>query len=164
MFFSMFPKIQVNVNGKTIEFKDIFRRISVNKFSNNYSFLETITIPDGYTIEQISDKFYKRPDYHWTIMIVNDMVNLRQEWPMSSSDVIAYARNKYGYEGLYNRQHFRTTDEDQLTVDSNYSGAKEEISNLQYEEELNDSKREIKIISSKFISKFVSEFANTVGS
>lgn len=146
---------------------DIFRRISVNKFSKNLIFLQTITIPDGFTVEQVSDKFYKNPEYHWVIMIVNDIVDLRKEWPMSNSDLLAFAKKKYGDTQIYETHHYRTTDESKLIVD--YDGADlangdiEAVTNIQYEEELNNAKREINILNPKYLTEFVSNYASLIG-
>ena len=85
MFFSMFPKLIVNTvapNTATLV-TDIFRRISLNKFKNNIVLLQTITVPDGFTIEQVSDKFYDNPEYHWVIITINEIVDVRKEWPIS---------------------------------------------------------------------------------
>lgn len=162
MLFSMYPSIIVNIDGKTTTVTDIFRRVSVNKFSDNYSFLETVTIPDGFTPEQVSDKFYNRPDYHWTLLIVNDIVDVRKEWPMSSADLVKYCKKKYGETGMYEIHHYRTTDENKYIVDQSYEFSKDEITNIQYEEELNDAKREIKVISTKYISEFVNYYTKSV--
>lgn len=168
MLFSMFPRLQVNTitpNSSTIV-TDIFRRISLNKFKKNIVFLQTVTIPEGFTVEQVADKFYDRPDYHWVIMIINDIVDIRKEWPLSNSDLLAYSKKKYGETGIYETHHYRTTDESKLIVDLDEvdlaNGVIEEVTNLQYEEELNNLKREIKILDKKYLAEFVSTYANLI--
>lgn len=169
MLFSMFPKMQVNTitpNATTLV-TDIFRRISVNKFSKNLIFLQTITVPDGFTVEQVSDKFYKNPEYHWVIMIVNDIVDIRKEWPLSNSDLISFAKKKYGDTQIYETHHYRTTDGSKIIVDYDAAdlsnGDIEEVTNIQYEEELNDVKREINILNPKYLTEFVSNYASLIG-
>lgn len=169
MLFSMLPKLQVTTitpNTTTIV-TDIFRRISVNNFSKNLIFLQPVTVPDGFTIEQVADKFYKKPDYHWVIMIINDIVDVRKEWPVSNSDLVAYAKKKYGETKIYETHHYRTTDDAKLIVDFDAAdlanGDIEEVSNLQYEEELNDAKREINILNPKYLTEFVSNYASLIG-
>ena len=168
MLFSMFPRLVVNTitPNASIIVTDIFRRISLNKFKSNLVFLQTVTVPDGFTIEQVSDKFYDRPDYHWVIMIVNDMVDVRKEWPMSSSDLLAYAKKKYGDTQIYETHHYRTTDGNKLIVDYDAediaNGDIEEITNIAHEEELNDAKREIKILDPKYLADFVSIYSSMI--
>ena len=168
MLFSMFPRLLVNTitpNTATLV-TDIFRRISTNKFKNNVVFLQTITVPDGYTIEQVSDKFYSSPDYHWVIMAVNDIVDARKEWPMGNSDLLAYCKKKYGETGIYLPHHYRTSDEPKLVVDYDAadlaSDAINVVSNYEYEEELNNGKREIKILDPKYLAEFVSVYSNLI--
>jgi hypothetical protein len=168
MLFSMFPRLLVNTitpNTATLV-TDIFRRISLNRFKNNVVFLQTVTIPDGYTIEQVSDKFYNSPDYHWVIMAINDIVDARKEWPMGSSDLLAYCKKKYGETGIYETHHYRTVDVDKLIVDYDAAdlanGNIEEVTNIQYEEELNNGKREIKILDPKYLAEFVSAYSNLI--
>jgi hypothetical protein len=165
----MFPRFLVNTltpNTSTVV-TDIFHRISMNKFKNNLIFLQTVTIPDGFTVEQVADKFYGNPEYHWVIMIVNDIVDIRQEWPMSNSDILAFTKKKYGETGIYETHHYRTNDDSKLIVDYNAedlsSGATESVSNYQYEEELNNKKREIKMLNAKYLGEFVTIFSGMIG-
>lgn len=164
----MFPKLIVNTitpNTATLV-TDIFRRISLNKFKSNVVFLQTITVPDGYTIEQVSDKFYSNPDYHWVIMTINEIVDVRREWPMANSDLLAYCKKKYGETGIYLPHHYRTTDKPILIVDYNAedfaSGTIDDVSNYEYEEELNNDKREIKMLDPKYLAEFVSIYSNLI--
>ena len=168
MLFSMFPKLLVNTitpNTATVV-TDIFRRISLNKFKSNVVFLQTITVPDGYTIEQVSDKFYNSPDYHWVIMTINEIVDVRREWPMGSSDLLAYCKKKYGETNLYRPHHCRTNDEHKIVVEFNEedlaSGAIYIVSNYQYEEDLNNEKREIKMLDPKYLAEFVSIYSSLI--
>jgi hypothetical protein len=168
MLFSMFPRLLVNTitpNTATLV-TDIFRRISLNKFKSNVVFLQTITVPDGYTIEQVSDKFYGNPEYHWVIMTINEIVDARREWPMGSSDLLAYSIKKYGETGIYLPHHYRTSDEFKIIVDYDAedlaSGAINVVSNYEYEEELNNSKREIKMLDPKYLAEFVSIYSNLI--
>lgn len=166
----MHPKLLVNTitPGTSTLVTDIFRRISVNRFAKNQVFLQTITVPDGFTVEQVADKYYKRPDYHWVIMIINDIVDIRKEWPISNSDLVSYAKKKYGEDQIYETHHYRTTTSPKLVVDFDSvklaNGLIEEVSNIQYEEELNDNKREIKILEPKFLTEFVSNYRSLIGS
>ena len=163
----MFPLLQIQnlPTGPTVV-TDIFRRVSVDPFKKNLVILQDVTVPDGFTIEQVADKFYNRPDYHWVIMVINDIVDIRKDWPMSSADLLAYAKKKYGDTAIYETHHYRTTDEDKLIVD--YDGADfangyiEEVTNLQYEEELNNSKREIKMLEPKYLGEFVSLYSSMI--
>jgi hypothetical protein len=166
----MYPKLQVTsiTPGASTIVTDIFRRITINRFNKNLVFLQTITVPDGFTIEQVADKYYKRPDYHWVIIMINDIVDTRKEWPMSNSDLVSFAKKKYGDTGIYETHHYRTTSEPKLIVDLDATaltnGDIEPVTNIQYEEELNDTKREINILEPKYLTEFVTNYMTLIGS
>jgi hypothetical protein len=166
----MYPKLQVTTitPGASTIVTDIFRRISLNRFGKNLVFLQTITVPDGFTVEQVADKYYKRPDYHWVILTINDIVDVRKEWPMSNSDLLSFAKKKYGETGIYETHHYRTSDDSKLIVDYDAAdlanGDIEEVTNIQYEEELNDAKREINILEPKYLTEFVTNYMTLIGS
>lgn len=169
MLFSMYPRLLVNnitPNTSTVV-TDIFRRISMNKFKSNLVFLQTITVPDGFTIEQVSDKYYKNPEYHWVIMIINEIVDIRKEWPMSNSDLLEYTKKKYGPTQIYETHHYESNDGTGVIVDYNAAdltnGLIEDISNYEYEERLNNKKREIKMLEAKYLGEFVSIYASMIG-
>lgn len=159
MFFSLFPKLQVvSSDGKSKLMPDIFRRVSINKFSANFVDLDTLTIPDGYTPEQLADKIYGDAQLHWVILVINDIVDARNEWPIGAREISEYCKLKYGPAGMYEVHHYRTTDDNKFIVD--YDAAKlsngeiEEVTNLVYETELNDAKREILILPKRYLSSF----------
>jgi len=163
----MFPLLNVqNFPTGPVIVTDIFRRISVDPFKKNLVILQDVTIPDGFSVEQVADRFYNRPDYHWVIMVINDIVDLRKDWPISNTDLISYAKKKYGETGIYEAHHYRTNDEDKLIVDFDAAdlanGLIEEVTNMQYEEELNDSKREIKMLEPKYLGEFVSLYSSMI--
>jgi hypothetical protein len=167
MFFSLHPALLVNFpDGSTKTITDIFRRVSANKFVNNFAAIQEITVPDGFTVEQVADKYYGRPDYHWVILILNEIIDIRQEWPMYDRDLVEYTKLKYGSTEIYDAHHYRTTDGDNLIVD--YDAEKlasediEEVTNIQYEEEMNNKKREIKVLRPEHLYEFVSLYTSLV--
>lgn len=167
MFFSLHPALLVNFpDGSTKTITDIFRRVSANKFANNFAVMQEITVPDGFTVEQVADKYYGRPDYHWVILILNEIIDVRQEWPMYDRDLVEYAKLKYGSIEIYETHHYRTTDGDNLIVDFDAeklaSGEIEEVTNMQYEEEMNNKKREIQVLRPEYLYEFVSLYTSLV--
>lgn len=160
-YFSNFPSGMVKIGNEYKYVTDIFRRVYTKAPSVNYSEIQTVTVPDGYTIEQTSDLFYSSPEYHWVIAIINNYVDIREEWPKSSSDLMKYCLVKYGgLEQLYDTHHYET--EDGIIVQPEYDGVKTEVTNMQYEEKINDAKREIKMLQPQYLSYFVSKFQSLI--
>jgi hypothetical protein len=90
-YFTNFPSGLLKIGNEYKYVTDIFRRVYTNTFATHYSELETVTIPEGYTVEQVSDLYYGSPTYHWVIMILNNIVDIREEWPRSNTDLVEYA-------------------------------------------------------------------------
>ena len=159
-YFSNFPAGMLKIGNEYKYVTDIFRRVYTNTFAVNYSELETVTIPEGYTVEQVSDLYYGSPTYHWVIMILNNIVDIREEWPRSTSDLVEYCKLKYGgLEGIYQIHHYESNG---IIVQSDFEGDKIEVTNLEYEEKLNDAKREMKILEPKYLNAFVTKFQNLI--
>lgn len=160
-YFSNFPTGMLKIGNEYKYVTDIFRRVYAKAPVVNYSELETVTVPDGYTIEQASDLFYGSADYHWVIAIINNYVDIREEWPKSTADLLEYCKLKYGgLEGIYQVHHYES--EDGLIVDASAEGTKSEITNIEYEEKLNDAKREIKMLRPQYLAYYVSKFQTLI--
>lgn len=160
-YFSNFPSDILKIGNEYKYVTDIFRRVYTNTFATHYSELETVTIPEGYTVEQVSDLYYGSPTYHWVIMILNDIVDIREEWPKSATDLVEYCKLKYGgLEELYDVHHYES--DDNITVQSSYTENKIAVTNIEYEEILNDAKREVKILEPRYLSSFVTKFQTLI--
>lgn len=125
---------------------DITKRVAISDFIKEHtSLFEHYIVKDGETPEIIAFKAYKDPQYHWVIMLTNDIIDPFHDWVMSVSELEAYVLNTYG--SLTNTHHWEYGGE---VVDSSYPMAAP-ISNLQYEERVNEAKRKIKILKPEYI-------------
>ena len=89
------------------------------------------------------------------IALVNNYVDIRDEWPKSSSDLVKYCELKYGgLEELYQVHHYEN--DESVIVSEDYVGTKTEITNMSYEEQINYAKREVKMLSPRYLADFVS--------
>ena len=159
-YFSNFPSGMLKIGNEYKYVTDIFRRVYTKAPSVNYSEIEMVTVPDGYTIEQASDLYYGEATYHWVIAIINNYVDIREEWPKSNADLLEYCKLKYGgLEEIYQVHHYEA---DGLIVQSSYVGTRTEVTNMQYEEKLNDAKREIKILRPEYLTYFVNKFQTLI--
>lgn len=173
MFFNNFPTIRGKFPGEYKVVTDIFRRVGNKAPIKNIANLETTDILEGETPELLAYKIYGKEDYHWTLLVVNNIVDPRTEWPMKQRDLLKYSILKYGENNIYEVHHYRTTS---AQVDSGIpaglivdydaveltNGNIEPVTNLEYEQEVNDAKRTIKYIPNKFISQFVREFMKLI--
>lgn len=173
MFFNNFPMIRGKFLGEYKNVTDIFRRVGPKTPIKNIANLETTDILEGETPELLAYKIYGKEDYHWTLLVVNNIVDVRTEWPLNDRDLIKYCEAKYGTNNIYEVHHYRTTNS---RVDSGIpaglivdydsaavlNGNIEPVTNLEYEEEINNAKRSIKYVPKKFISQFIREFMKLI--
>lgn len=156
MYFSNFPYTYYSVDdGANVKVvTNITLRAVVNEeIKNNFSLYDEYDVLDGETPEIVADRFYNNPTYHWVILHINDILDPRFDWPLSSASLVSYAQGKYS--NIYATHHYE--DSNGYIVESDTSGATP-VSNFTYEDRLNDEKRRIKILKPQYVSTVVSEF------
>jgi hypothetical protein len=108
-FFTDFPKILYSQDDFESEqvVTDILRRVVLTKeFKENTAFLEEHEIIHGETPEQVSHRFYGTTNLHWLVLLVNDIIDPRFEWPTSEENLTNITREKYGGDAsIFTRQN-----------------------------------------------------------
>jgi len=156
MYFEKFPTTFYTLDDqKTVQIvRNIFLRLNINEnIKNNLSLYDEYDVLDGETPEIVADKFYKNPQYHWLILHMNDILDPRFDWPLSTNNLIKYCQSKY--TNIYATHHYE--DVDGYKVNSTEPGATP-ISNFTYEEDLNESKRRIRMLKHQFLEAVSREF------
>lgn len=159
MYFSNIPKIFYTLNNKqTIQIvTDIFRRVKIQEsIRSNMSYYDEYDIQEGETPEIIADQIYGDSALHWIILLTNDIIDPRFDWPLTQPNLIEYCYNKYGTNNIYATHHYETSDG--IKVNSTVLGAIP-ISNFQYEDTKNELKRRIKIVTPAGAAWIIDEFA-----
>lgn len=160
MYFKNFNEIyyDFNING-TRDLKvvtDIVRNVRFRKeLLANITAFDEYDIMDGETPEIIAEKIYGNAGYHWIIMLANERYDYVNDFPLSTYTLEKHITEKYGISNVYGTHHY--VDDRGYTVNSDYPGATS-ISNYQYEEDLNEQKRRIKIISPSIINIVLKNF------
>ena len=145
------PKVETRAYAMT----DISRNIRFRKeILANITAYDEYDIVDGETPEIIAEKVYGNPLYHWIIMLTNDMYDYRADFPLTQLQLEQFVSEKYGI-AADDTHHY--INEDGYVVDSSANGASP-ISNRQYEDSVNESKRRIKIISKDLIGVVLKNF------
>ena len=176
-YFRNLPKIKYDINGaepnKYLNVTNIMKRISFKP-----SVIEDITdyypyrVKDGERPDIISHQKYGTVAYAYLIMLINDIQDPLFDWPLSSQQFEKYLINKYGsvsssmgttkyYYQIIRAEVARTgTSEripavkfivDQTTYDALDTGDRTTQTQYEWEDELNDNKRDIKLIQASFI-------------
>ena len=181
-YFNNFPTIAYNfeIDGKQtlIAVKDIALNVRVRKeILENITLFDEYDIEDNETFEIISEKLYGKPIYHWTIMLLNQRFDYREDFPLTQLELVRYCEMKYGKDHIYDQHvifgnlHFEDRNgnivskltQQQFTAlfplddYTEYSRNFETISNYEYENRVNESKRRIKVLNAKAIDKIVED-------
>jgi hypothetical protein len=180
-YFSRFPLLGYTIDsGRTFNVvSDILRRISVNnETKENLSLFEEYEIKDGETPDILSHKFYGDTEYHWVILLINDIIDPRFDWHLTPPQLYDYTNSKYS-GNINGIQYYVISNTDDTVVDKDQKVLKKgvdilgqvfddgydlpfanaiPVTNIAYEEIVNEEKRKIKILRPKYLAAFLSEF------
>jgi hypothetical protein len=91
--------------------KNIFRKAKLrDDIKNPLIVFDKYIIPDGYRPDNVAEELYGSPEYDWVVLISAGITNIRDQWPISDSDVNRRAFEKYGEE-LYGIHHYETIEQ-----------------------------------------------------
>ncbi len=164
--------------------KNLFKRTKISQtvFDDLTYFTKYQIIADERP-DNIAYKIYGDSNLDWMVMIANNITNLQNEWPLEEQSFYRFLINKYGSEaGIESVHHYETQkviDSKEkvivpkgLEVPSNYSvtfldsgtrteqirtSITDEITNRQYEEKIQDEKRNIFLIKPRFTGLIIEE-------
>ena len=164
--------------------KNLFKRTKISQtiFDDLTYFTKYQIIADERP-DNIAYKIYGDSNLDWMVMLANNITNLQNEWPLEEQSFYRFLINKYGSEaGIESVHHYETQkviDSKEkvivpkgLEVPSNYSvtfldsgtrteqirtNITDEITNRQYEEKIQDEKRNIFIIKPRFTGLILEE-------
>ena len=127
--------------------------------------------------DQVAYQFYNDSGLDWVILATNNIVHVRDEWPMGNQDFLTYLNAKYTEAQLANIHHYETKiirdssgtliQPEGKTVPAGYTvnfldngslrseSSLTSFSFLEHETNLNDAKRNINILKSSYISLFL---------
>ena len=169
-YFAQFPKLQYDIkgDGNVNVIPDIFRRIKLkNKIRDNLVILDKYDLTDGEKPEDVAFKIYGSVDYYWVVLLVNNVVDRYYDWPFEK-----YVNDKYAEPGAIHHFEVKQTSGRQeglepedyshfIEVNADHPGA-QSVSNYEYEQRLQNKKRQIKILNPDYLSSFIEEFEKLI--
>ena len=162
--------------------KNIFKRAVIRNdiFDEVVAFTKYSVIGDERP-DQVAYNFYGDSGLDWVVLTTNNIIHVRDEWPMGSQDFLTYLNEKYTTEQLSNIHHYETKlirdsrgrliQPEGLTVPAGHSitfldngvlkteSQLTSFSFLEHEIDLNDKKRDINILKPEYLSLFLEDFA-----
>ena len=161
--------------------KNIFKRAIIRDdiFDEATAFTKYSVVGDERP-DQVAAGFYNDSTLDWVVLTTNNIVHVRDEWPMGNQDFLTYLNEKYTTEELSNIHHYETKlirdssgkliQPVGLTVPAGHSitfldnGVLREESSLtsftflEHETDVNDNKRNINILRPEYLNFFLESF------
>ena len=102
-YFERMPKINYPFpDFPDLEMLDIFRRVSfTRKTINDTGNFTQYTVIDGERPEDIAFKFYGDPRLWWVLLMSNNIIDYRNEWPKSQRELANIFDNFLKGRSLY---------------------------------------------------------------
>jgi hypothetical protein len=163
-----------------IQVKNLFKRGKIREdIFQNLAFFEKYNIQGDDRPDTVASKVYGDSNLDWVILLCNNIINIQSEWPLPQTGFDEFLLQKYGdYDTLYNGVHHYETREVRsgngaiivpkgLQVPSTYSvsyydyesdnqvstgNISEPITNYQYEEKIENDKRNIFILKQRYLN------------
>jgi hypothetical protein len=168
-------------SSDTVRVKNLFRRAKLREdfFSRFISFTKYKIVGDDRP-DTVSEKIYGSPNLDWVILLVNNIIDIKNDWPMTDYDLNVYLTDKYTEDQLVKVHHYETIEFRDLNnrlitpagkiVDENFiveylkgsqlvkASPTRSVSYFEWEVQKNEDKRNINIPKPDIISTIVSDF------
>ena len=173
MYFSNFPLIIYDSVGDG-NFKivtNLLKRVAMRtKVRTNTLLFDTYDVKEGETPEMIADKLYDDPELHWVVLFVNNITDRYHQWPMNFGQFNTFIADKYSnIDAVHHYEISQTSGDTSVKIDigtdtTGYSEADlTTITNREFEEERQDTLRQIRLLDRSYIEQFVQEFETLMG-
>ena len=180
-YFDLFPNVLLpshsekrTSNRDFVASKNLFKRGAIrNDFFENAVAFEKYNVVGDDRPDNVASEIYDDPELDWVVLLSNNIINVRDEWPMSQYDFQRYLDNKYDKVQLSQIHHYETVEilnplglrilEAGLEVDesfeykysfegTNYTVSDvTSVTNYQYEIDKNDAKRNIYVLRKSYL-------------
>ena len=173
-YFMQFPLMAYDVKGdKSYKMlPDILRRVKLRANIKNGLFeFDNYDVQEGETPETIAYKWFGDTEFHWVILMTNNITDRYYQWPLSQPQFQVHLEDKYGVGNIDATHHYeisqssgKTSSRDNshlVEVNSDASGATA-ITNREYEQREQDNIRQIRLLQPKYLGQFVEEFKQLI--
>jgi hypothetical protein len=166
MYFLNFPTIAYDATGnKTYQtVSDILIRIVAKAEVKTRDTLFTkYIIKENETPESVAFNYYGSAQFHWIVLMLNQYYDRYYDWPMSQRNLQAYVLSKYSDANSIH--HYEISQKSgntntKIKVELADEPGATPITNFLYEAELNQNRKEIRLLNSHYVTIFSNEFKN----
>ncbi len=175
------------VLGDYIDVKNLFKRTKLlDDIFSDLNYFEKYSIIGDERPDQVAEKFYSNSNLDWIVLISNNITNVQSEWPLPQLAFNKYLLNKYGsYEKINAVHHYESREittsngiilipqglripidyqieyyDSETGTDRLITNIAVPITNYQYEQRLDNDKRNIFLLKSKYIAIVLDDMEN----
>ena len=175
MNFSKFEKgfydLKGDGNDKVVS--DLMTRVKVrSKVIDEASLYDKYDVPSGERPEDTAFKHFGSAQYHWVVLLTNNITDAYYGWPMSEQAFETFIREKYtNPDGIHHYEITKSSGKTtasgpndyshKIEVNSDATGA-QSVSNREFEQGLQDEKRSINLLNPSYLPIFLDEFNDLV--
>jgi hypothetical protein len=162
-----------------VRVKNLFRRVKLrDDLQNVFTLFNKYQINEGERPDMIAEKIYGSSDLDWVVLLSANIINVRNEWPLSNRDLYRFVEEKYGLDRMYEIKYYQTTEVKNnngnlilpagKVVDSDFTIPDPDnpyitlnpvvgISNYDYEIDKNNQKRSIYILKPQYLQQYLND-------
>ena len=168
MYFDLFPTIEYKNVGLTTTktVTNILKRAAIRSaIKENRVIFTQYIIKGNETPESLAFDLYDDAEFHWVILLSNDIYDRYHQWPMNVNQFLSYVGDKYSNpNGVHHYEISQTSGDTTVkinigTTNADYPSATA-ITNIEYEEARQNKLRRIKILQPNQVATITNEFAS----
>ena len=105
-----YVNLDSNLSSEYTRVKNLFKRGELRSdIFVNLTFFNKYSIVGEESPEEVSLKLYDTEEFDWVILLANNIINVRDEWPLSNDSLYNYLIDIYGSEeNLQKIHHYET--------------------------------------------------------
>ena len=105
-----YVNLDSNVSSEFIQMKNLFKRAKIrDDILDNVRFFNKYSIVGDERPDQVALKFYNDEKFDWLVLLSNNIINIRDEWPLDNDSFMNYLVAKYENEAGYSAVHHYET-------------------------------------------------------
>ena len=167
-FNNIYPTIDYDATGDgiTTKIQDILVRVIAKKSITERSVLfQKYTVREEESPEILAYKTYGSAQYYWVILLTNKIYDRYYEWPMSDRNLRRFVGDKYANPDAVHHYEISQSSGDtntKITVELADEPTAYSVSNYEYEIELNDNRKNIRVLDPVHFPRFVNDYMELI--
>ena len=167
-----------NSSSRYLRVKNLFRRTKIrDDLQNVFTLFNKYEIVEGARPDTVAEEFYGSAELDWVVLMTAGIINVRNDWPLSSKELYDYSLEVYE-DSLNDVRHWETKEIKDLNgklilpkgkvVNSTFTIPNPDvynatlnpvtpITNYEYEVLKNNKKRSIYILKREYLQQFLND-------